>query len=101
MEKYTLNFKGRKIEIRGEIERSHEIYHSAPIDQMAEYYAGIAAGDDSEKLDTLSNEELARAIEEGFKKETIEASGEKLWMALFAGNTAEVERLVNLPKNAR
>lgn len=101
MKQYTFIMKGRNVSIRGEVARAHRLYEGSAIDQMADYYAYLSSKIEISDLDTLSDEELSAAIEEGFKKEVIDLSGERVWIALFSGNETEVARLMKLPKEDR
>lgn len=101
MKQYTFIMNGRNVTIRGEVARAHELYEGSAIDQMADYYAQLSSKTGAPDLDALSDEELSAAIEDGFKKEVIDLSGERVWVALFSGNKEEVFRLMKLPKEAR
>ena len=101
MEKYTINMNGRNITIRGEVANAHELYEGSPSDSLASYYAHLATGKEDADFLVLPDEALSKAIEDGFKKEVIELSGEKVWIALFSGNKDKAAQLLQLPKDKR
>lgn len=101
MERYTLNMKGRQITIKGEVARAHNLYEGAPIDDMADYYAHLSTGKEDSELLLMPDDELSAAIENGFKSEVLDVSGEKVWIALFEGNMEKASQLLQLPNDKR
>ena len=92
---------GKIITIKPEYANACWLYETGEISKMADYFAHLSTGIDYCDLAELSSDELAHAIESGFKQDVIDLSGLHVWEALLSGDEKELERLLKLPRNQR
>lgn len=98
MERYTFDCNARHVTIAGEVARAHVLYEGAAIDQMADYYVHLSNKKD---MSDLTDAELSSAIEDGFRHEVVDLSGQAVWLALIEGNTDKLRRLLAVPPAER
>ena len=92
---------GKSITVKPEYANAYRLYEAGEISQMADYFAHLSTGIDYCDLADLSSEELAQAVESGFKQDVIDLSGLKMWEAMISGSKDEIDRLVRLPLDQR
>lgn len=92
---------GKIITIKPEYANAFQLYEAGEISKMADYFAHLSTGIDYCDLAELSSEELAQAVESGFKQDVIDLSGSRVWEALLCGDEKELDRLLKFPLNQR